>query len=153
MQISLAAIIILVSSAASIVPQEPHEHHADMDRRGNVAMGFDQAKITHTFTTSDTGGVIQVLAREGSDSVTIEQIRRHLTEISKLFKSGDFSKPLFIHAQNPSGTNVMKARRAHIDYRYEDLSAGGRLTISSEDGEAIAGIHRFLRFQQLEHKR
>jgi hypothetical protein len=70
-----------------------------------------------------------------------------------LFKSGDFRKPLFIHARTPPGTGVMNARRADIDYRFEELPGGARLTLSSPNPEAVAAIHEFLVFQRDEHKR
>jgi hypothetical protein len=139
--------------APQTVPPDPHaQHKAGMDHRGNQAMGFDQAKIRHTFTPSAQGGTIEVAALDPRDGVTIEQIRRHLREIAKLFKAGDFSKPVFIHAQNPPGADVMKARRADIDYRFEETAAGGRLAVSSGNADAVAAIQSFLKFQQAEHK-
>ena len=149
---------LLVTICLSLAPQasaqhEGHDQHrADMDHRGNEAMGFDQAKITHTFTTDERGGAIQVVARDAADAASVSQIRTHLREITKLFKGGDFSKPVFIHAQTPPGIDVLKARRAEIDYRFQEIPAGAKVTISSSNSEAIDAVHAFLRFQQGEHQ-
>jgi hypothetical protein len=143
---------LLTCAAPAAAQQNPHQHQADMDHRGHQAMGFDQSKSRHTFTTNDRGGTIEAVAVDARDTTTIGQIRSHMREIAKLFKNGDFSKPLFIHAQNPPGADAMKTRRADIDYRVEDLPAGARIIVSSADPGAIAAIHAFLRFQQNEHK-
>jgi hypothetical protein len=140
--------------SAAIAPQDPHaQHKAAMDHRGHQAMGFDQAKVKHTFSPSADGGTIDVAALDPADAVTIRQIRGHLKEIAKLFKAGDFSKPVFIHAQDPPGADVMKARRQDIQYRFEETPSGGRLAISSADAKAIAAIQAFVTFQRDEHKR
>ena len=122
-----------------------------MDHRGHLAMGFDQAKIQHSFSTGEHGGAIQVVAKDPTDAKTIAEIRTHLREITKLFKEGDFSKPIFIHAQNPPGADTMKARRADIQSRYDDIPTGARVTVRSSSGDAVAAIHAFLKFQQSEH--
>jgi hypothetical protein len=145
--------LTLALTPASVTVQDPHaQHKAGMDHRGNQAMGFDQAKIQHTFTTVERGGEIQVVAKDAKDAETVTQIRSHLREIARLFKAGDFSKPVFIHAQNPPGADTMKARRGSIDYRVEEIPSGAKLTIASDNAEAVAAIHAFLRFQQQEHK-
>jgi hypothetical protein len=152
-------IAVLIAASLALAPpsvpqHDPHaQHRAGMDHRGNQAMGFDQARIRHAFTTGQSGGTIQVVAIDAKDTETVARIRTHLREIAKLFKAGDFSKPVFIHAENPPGVDTLKARRAEIDYRYADIPSGGTLTISSSQPDAVAAIHSFLQFQQSEHKR
>ena len=152
MTLPMVIVLALTLAAPSVTKQDHAQHKAGMDHRGNQAMGFDQAKIRHTFTPGDRGGTIEVIAKAASDSDTIAQIRSHLQEIAKLFKAGDFSKPVFIHAQNPPGAATMKALRSEIDYRFDDVPAGGKLSATSMNAEAIAAIQSFLRFQQDEHK-
>jgi hypothetical protein len=153
------SISLILALAIGFIPQlvtaqdTKKPDHAAMDHRGHEAMGFDQAKITHTFSTADRGGTVQIVAKDAKDSVTVSQIRAHLKEIARLVTAGDFSKPVFIHAQDPPGIDVMKRRRREIDYGYQEMASGGRLTISSSQPDAVAAIHRFLRFQQDEHKR
>jgi hypothetical protein len=152
MTLPMVVALILTFTSPFVTGQDQAQHKAGMDHRGNQAMGFDQANIRHTFATSDRGGTIEVIAKAASDAATIAQIRSHLREIAKLFKAGDFSKPVFIHAQNPPGAATMKARRSDIDYRFDEVPAGGKLTVTSSNAEAVAAIQSFLRFQQDEHK-
>jgi hypothetical protein len=154
MIVPMAGLMALMTLGGFVPQSDPHaQHQAGMDHRGNQAMGFDQAKIQHTFAAATQGGSIQVVAKDPKDATTISQIRSHLRDIAKLFKAGDFSKPLFIHARTPPGTDVMTARRADIDYRSEEIPAGGRLSVASANVEAVAAIQAYLRYQQEEHKR
>jgi len=151
--LALLVALTLMPVAQQTARHDAHgQHKAAMDHRGDQAMGFDQAKIRHTFTTTERGGTIEVIAKDPKDSTTITQIRKHLMEIARLFKDGDFSKPIFIHAQNPPGADIMKARRADITYRFDELPAGGRVTITSTSDDAVAATHAFLRFQREQHK-
>ena len=158
MAVALAMAGALSAQHQTAPPHERHEpgqHHPgkhDMDKRGHRAMGFAQDRAQHTFTDRADGGVIQVEAKTASDTVTIGQIRSHLQDIARLFKSGDFEKPRFIHDGMPPGADVMKSRAADITYTYEETPRGGRVRIVSEDAEAIAAIHSFLAFQRTEHK-
>lgn len=144
--------LLLAAVLIGAVAQDHGRHKQAMDHRGHQAMGFDQSKATHTFTSTDTGGTIAIAANSASDSATIDQIRAHLKEIAKLFKDGDFSKPRFIHGGMPPGADVMKASRAAIDYRYEETAAGGKVVIASADRDAVAAIHRYLEYQKNEHR-
>ena len=123
-----------------------------MDARGNIAMGFDQAKITHEFVDRDTGGEIVIRARQASDAATIAQIQSHLKEIEKSFAEGDFSKPFFIHDEDVPGAAAMIAEKAALEYRAETLRDGGRLVIVAKSAKAKAAAHAFLRYQRDQHK-
>ena len=46
----------------------------------------------------------------------------------------------------------MKLLKANIQYRYEEIPAGGKVRIESKDPVALAAIHDFLRFQITEHR-
>lgn len=146
----MGPVTMMLVLAVLAAPEQ--QHRAGMDHRGHEAMGFDQAKAAHSFTTTADGGLIAIDAKDASDRTTIDRIRTHLAGVSKLFKAGDFSKPLFIHAQTPPGTDVMKALKKELDYRYEETKLGGKLTIKSAHREAVAAVHRFLEFQKKEHE-
>ena len=74
----------LIAAALSLAPQtatqhDAHaQHRADMDHRGQQAMGFDQARIRHTFAAAERGGVIEIVAKDPKDSETVARIRGHL---------------------------------------------------------------------------
>jgi hypothetical protein len=45
----------------------------------------------------------------------------------------------------------MKEKRAEISYSFEELPAGGRVRIKTENRDALKAIHEFLRFQIADH--
>lgn len=140
-------------SKASMENCPMHQKHMqEMNERGNQAMGFDQAKTAHHFILRVDGGVIQVEANDPKDTTSRDQIRQHLSQITKMFAAGDFSKPLAVHAQVPPGVETMKKLKAEINYSYEEIEGGARLRISSANPEALAAIHEFLKFQINEHQ-
>ena len=62
----------------------------NMIERGNIAMGFNQNKITHHFIATPTGGEIMIVALNSSDSDTTKQIRNHVADIQNEFSKGNF---------------------------------------------------------------
>ena len=127
------------------------QHSPDVDERGDKAMGFDHTKTTHHFLLKKDGGVIEVSANSADDRSSIGQIQMHLQHIAKAFASGDFAIPMFVHNQVPPGVPVMKRFVAEINYTYEPMQNGARVVINSENSEATAAIHDFLRFQIRDH--
>ena len=131
--------------------QSHDQHHADVNKRGDQVMGFDHEKTTHHFQLMSDGGAIEVLANDPKDTASRDQIREHLTHIAQMFAAGDFTAPMLIHAQTPPGVAVMKRLKAGINYRFEETERGGRVRITTTNGEALAAVHEFLRFQIRDH--
>ncbi|MGD0402347.1 MAG: hypothetical protein ABSB66_04055 [Candidatus Acidiferrales bacterium] len=129
-----------------------HDAHSQMNERGEKGMGFSQTATTHHFFLNSTGGVIQVEANDAADASERNNIRMHLEHIAKSFQNGDFDIPMFVHDTVPPGVPEMKKLREKIHYAFEETDIGGRVVISSSDTDALAAIHRFLRFQIGEHK-
>jgi len=127
------------------------ERASGVDERGDKAMGFDHTKTTHHFLLKKDGGAIEVSANSGDDRSSIGQIQMHLQHIAKAFASGDFAIPMFVHDQVPPGVPEMKRLAAEINYTYEPMQNGARVVIHSENSEATAAIHDFLRFQIRDH--
>jgi hypothetical protein len=123
-----------------------------MNGRGEKGMGFSQAITTHHFLLSAGGGVIQVEANDPTDTATRDNIRMHLTHITKAFASGDFAIPMFVHDTTPPGVPVMKQMRDKILYKFEETPAGAKVVIATTDANALVAIQQFLRFQIAEHK-
>lgn len=115
-------------------------------------MGFSHAKTTHHFRLRTDGGLIEVTANDPQDTASRDQIRQHLKHIAKKFSEGDFSAPMFIHAQTPPGVTAMQRLKAEIKYEFEELEHGGRVRISTVNSEAVTAIHEFLRFQIDDHR-
>jgi hypothetical protein len=136
-----------------------HEEHlaqmrkdAELERRGTLAMGFDQDKTVHHFLLRPTGGAIVVTSRRADDDESIAQIRAHFREIAESFGNGLFEKPVATHAELPPGASVMAANRRLITYRYEQRSDGAAVTIETADAGTLKAVHDFLRYQIVEHK-
>jgi hypothetical protein len=72
--------------------------------------------------------------------------------IAVKFSQGDFSLPMFIHDTVPPGVETMKQLKSHITYQAENTVRGAQLRITTHDAQALAAIHRFLRFQIQDHQ-
>ncbi len=122
-----------------------------MFQRGNVAMGFEQEKITHKFIPTETGGEIIIMPINTSDSTTLNLIREHITDIQKDFSNGNFTKPFFIHAEQVPGTNTMNEKKELIEYDIRQISNGSILSMSTNDKVVINAIRDFMEYQGSEH--
>jgi hypothetical protein len=129
-----------------------HDHHTQMNERGEKGMGFSQTATTHHFLLKSNGGAIQVEANDPADSTNRDMIRMHLAHIAEAFRTGDFDIPMFVHDTVPPGVPEMKRLQKNIQYSFEQTPNGGRVVISSSDNDATDAIYQFLRFQIDEHK-
>jgi hypothetical protein len=125
---------------------------ADMNKRGNQAMGFSQDRTTHHFLLNESGGQIKVEANDAADLVSRDQIRGHLKHITAMFADGDFSIPSTVHNGLPGGVGEMKRLKDKLLFEYEETARGGIVQIKSNDAAAIAAVHTFLRYQVTEHR-
>ena len=144
--------ILLAGMAGGQGQTGHHQTDQELTHRGNQGMGFDQDKTTHHFILRKDGGAIQVTANSGQDKSSIDEIRMHLRHIERLFQSGDFNIPMFVHDQTPPGVPAMTRLKDQLEYKYEAMENGGRVVISSTNVEAVSAVHDFLRFQITEHK-
>ena len=142
----------------SMPPGISHEEHmkqmskdADMKKRGDAAMGFDQDKVRHHFHLTQTGGSIEVSVNQRADVDSRNQIRDHLRTISQQFADGVFTSPIVTHAEVPPGVLLMRERKSRIRYSYEETSDGARVVIGTTDRAAKSAIHDFLKYQIREH--
>jgi hypothetical protein len=128
------------------------QHSAGVDSRGDCAMGFDHSKTTHHFLMSHDGGSIHVTANSAKDAASIEQIRMHMQHIAKLFAEGNFEIPMFVHDEVPPGVPAMMRLKSDIHYSYQPVKNGAAVVIQSSNGDAIAAVHDFLKFQIEDHR-
>jgi len=145
-------LILATLPSVSSAQQQGQTGHDAMEHRGNQGMGFDQQKTTHHFLLRKDGGAIQVTAKSTADKESLDEIRMHLQHIRRAFQSGEFNIPMFVHDETPPGVPVMTKLKDQIRYRYEPIENGGRVLISSSNPEAIAAVHKFLKFQITEHR-
>jgi hypothetical protein len=128
------------------------QHHDEMNKRGDKAMGFRHDKTTHHFRLFPDGGAIEVTANDASDQESSSQIRRHLSHIAEMFSKGNFSTPMLVHDELPTGAKTMADLKGEIVYKFEERKQGGQVRISSKNPQALSAIHQFLRYQIKEHK-
>jgi len=158
MEIRLTILVLAGASLALSIQTQGQatdkstEHHCGMMQRGDQAMGFPHEKTTHHFLLYKDGGAIEVSANDASDTVSRDEIRAHLQHIAKMFSAGDFNVPALVHGENPPGTEIMKSRVDKIAYRFEETEYGARLRITTNDPEALQGVHVFLKYQITEHQ-
>lgn len=133
-------------------PATTQDAHAQMNARGNHAMGFDQDKTTHHFRLYEDGGAIDVAVKDLADTKNRDAIRSHLPHIAMMFGNGDFSAPMFVHDTAVPGTKDLAALKARARYTYVETPAGGRVDITTADRAALEAVHAFLRFQIADHK-
>jgi hypothetical protein len=152
--------VILMPPPQPLSAQEPdhagcpmHAAHAatGVDRRGNQVMGFAHSATTHHFRLAKDGGAIEITANDAADAASVAAIRSHLTAVAEAFGRGDFAMPEAIHGELPPGAETLAARRAELDYRYEETADGARVRILAKTPESLAAVHEFLRFQIAEH--
>lgn len=130
-----------------------HPNHDKMVmENGEKAMGFSQTATTHHFLLIKDGGAIQVEANEKSDTVNRDKIRTHLREIAQMFQKGIFTTPFAVHGQVPPGVPEMDKLKNEIRYTFEETEQGARVRIKTESQWALKAIHRFIRFQIVDHK-
>lgn len=132
-------------------PMTAKPRTAEVDHRHHQATGLPSEGTEHHFRLTDDGGTIDLGVMDEGAVETREGIRTHLQSIARSFAEGDFGTPMRIHGQVPPGADVMKARRGQIRYTYSETPAGGRVTLSTRDAEALAAVHAFLRFQVGDH--
>lgn len=128
------------------------QHHAEVNKRGDKAMGFSHEKTTHHFRLFKDGGAIEVNANDAKDTQSLNQIRMHLPHIAQMFSEGNFSTPMLVHNELPSGAKVMAEMKTEISYQYEETKSGGRVRIATGNVQALAAIYEFLRYQIKDHQ-
>jgi hypothetical protein len=164
----LTALVLAISGrvAAQAPPSQPqqhqHEHsmsgmhdekhYEDVNKHGDMAMGFSHLQTTHHFVLTPSGGFIEVQTNDPKDTTSRDQIRTHLRHIAKAFKDGDFSSPEMTHSRVPPGVPNMQRLKGDIEYKYAETKTGGKVLISTKDPEALKAIHEFLRFQIEDHR-
>ena len=127
-------------------------HLAEVNARGEAAMGFSQTETTHHFQLTRDGGLILVEAKDPGDARNRESVRRHLAHVARMFAEGNFDTPALVHARTPPGADALARLKADIVYTYEETERGGLVRIDAKSPEALAAVQRFLRFQIEDHQ-
>lgn len=146
--------VIVATNLTTVTALDTNNQSAasiSMLQRGDIAMGFNQSKISHQFKSTPTGGEILITALNNSDIETIKQIKNHISIIQKEFSSGNFTKPFYIHTQDVPGTKLMSEKKDLIKYSINKINNGAILILETKDKELLDAIHQFITFQNTEH--
>jgi hypothetical protein len=127
-------------------------HHDAVDQRHDDATGVSHADSVHHFRIEPRGGTIRLEVTDPKDTAGRDRIRLHLAKVVADFTEGRFELPMRIHEQVPPGVDTMRRLGGAIRYRYAATSRGGRVEITTDNAEARAAVHEFLRFQIDEHR-
>jgi hypothetical protein len=149
---TLVLAIAMVGAAQAQQKTAPAEDHSAMMKRGDQAMGFSHEKTTHHFRLYKDGGAIEVSANDPKDTASRDEIRQHLSHITRMFAAGNFNVPMLIHSTTPPGVPTMRELRNHIQYAFQETESGARLRINTTNPQALQAVHSFLRFQITEHE-
>lgn len=154
-----ALVAVLIACAPGVAAAQDHQgcpmakaaHQAQVDHRHQHTTGVPTEGTRHHFLLAKDGGSIRLGVEDAGATDARDLIRGHLQAIARTFAAGDFSMPAAIHDLVPPGVETMKARRDAIRFVYSETPEGGVVTLSTDDPDARAAIHEFLRFQIHDH--
>jgi hypothetical protein len=116
-----------------------------------MVMPFMMNKVTHYFIKTDSGGVLEIKAKDAKDSTQISLIRNHLEKEQSLFSTADFRDPKTLHGMDMPGLKVLSKSKGKYSVDYSELPDGARLTFSSKDSVVIDAIHTWFDAQLRDH--
>jgi len=123
---------------------------AEVVERGRSVMPFDIDRSMHQFRKTPSGGVQQVVSRDG-DPRQISLIREHLKAEADRFAGGDFSDPSAIHGHDMPGLATMSAAATRMHVRYSEIPLGAQVAYASSDPALVTAIHAWFDAQVREH--
>ena len=127
------------------------ERQEIIHQRGSLVMPFDLDKTTHSFTTTDEGGIQEVRAKNPNDQEQIAFIREHINVEAERFSQGDFGDPKTLHGESMPGLNILSESQGMYTVAYEKLSDGARLTYKTNDPEIANAFHLWFMAQMTDH--
>lgn len=80
------------------------------------------------------------------------QICAHLGHIAQMFPAGNFNAPMLTHGKTPPGVPVLQNLKSEVGYTYQEIENGGRVRINTNNSQALAAVHEFLRFRITDHQ-
>ncbi len=147
-------IILLAATPVYATGLADEQRLDEVAERGTHVMPFDLDKTTHVFSKAVNGGTQQVIAKDKSDTVQIQLIRDHLSEISEAFRQGDFSKPIQIHGEDMPGLAELRtANPGQIKVEYTVLPDGAQINYATNRPNLLKALHHWFDAQLDDHAR
>lgn len=135
----------------------PHAHASAetkqerVHRMSHQVMPFEMDKTVHVFRMTESGGVLEVLARDPEDTDQVALVRRHLRHEAMRFRHGDYADPEQLHGDDMPGLPELRANHERVEVSYDELPAGARITFMTGDLTTMTAIHRWFGAQLSEH--
>jgi hypothetical protein len=147
----MAAILIMLGVLAATGMLARGNRRAMIHAQGGAVMPFDLDRTTHVFTTTDTGGIETVIAKDAADSEQIALIQQHLQHEAMQFRAGDFGDPATIHDATMPGLAELAAGAAKITFSYAALPNGAQISYETTGPRLIDALHRWFAAQLADH--
>lgn len=153
MKLLLAALVMVAAPAAFAQQQQASpQRQAEVARRGADVMPFSLAATTHVFTKTADGGIMRVIAKDGTDATQVGLVRGHLREMGARFGRGDFSAPAQVHgAAMPGLAELGAAPPGALAVTCRDVDGGAELEFRSADPKLVEAVHRWFDAQLADH--
>ncbi len=123
----------------------------EVEARGAAVMPFDQAKTTHVFHRTSTGGVQRVVVKDPTDRHQLRLVREHLRKEATRFAAGDFTDPMAIHGMRMPGLAALRRGAPRVQVRYSTIPRGARITYRTDDADLVAALHDWFDAQLMDH--
>ena len=162
--VAVSTVVVLVAAVGAVLwsrgmgssngdAKKLADRQAEVERRGESVMPFDQNKTMHEFRDTMNGGVETVTANDPRDQVQISLIRQHLMRERDLFAAGNFTDPMAIHGMNMPGIQDLQkgAASGRVSIIYAALPNGAGLTYSTNDADLINTLHTWFEAQRMDH--
>ena len=144
--------VSLASASTGAFAAPDKSRQETVAERGPDVMPFDLKASTHIFTKTKSGGIQQVVAKNGRDAAQIRLIRTHLQEIAAQFSKGDFSGPTHIHgADMPGLAQLMKAKPSEIKVQYQEMKDGAKIVYTTNQPRLVNALHQWFDAQVSDH--
>lgn len=152
--LTLMFAVLLIAAPAGAKEEEGARRLDKVAERGAHVMPFDLEKTLHIFTKTSRGGLQQVVAKDAADSQQIGLIRRHLSQIARDFRDGNFSAPTRIHGEAMPGLADLKAAQpGQIRIEYRERADGAQISYSTASPRLVGAIHQWFDAQLRDHAR
>jgi hypothetical protein len=146
------AAVSLASASPGVTAAPEKSRQEIVAERGPAVMPFNLQATTHIFTRTTSGGIQQVVAKNGRDEGQIRLIRMHLQEIAAQFSKGDFSGPTHIHgADMPGLAELENGKRSAIKVRYQAMKDGAKIVYTTSQPGLVDALHKWFDAQVSDH--
>lgn len=142
--------LIAVLAGAQAAPAANPEQ--EVESRFSRAMGVPVEKVTVHFYLVKNGGVVELSAKNPTDTTTAAALQKYLQNQKDLWEKGKETAVTDVHLRAPEAASTMRRLRNDITFFMAKTDSGGVLRMFSINEQARAAIQDYLRFEITEHK-